>query len=314
MTIKHLVISGGGVVGLVEYGALKELTKKKIINYENIETIYCTSIGSIVGLIFLLNLDYELIDNYLIKRPWEKLINFKANNYLNIFYSKGLIDENIFIKIIEPLLKLKNLSNNITLEELYNIYKIEFNFVTSNIHKFEKIIINYKNYPNLKLYKAIHMTCSIPIIITPVYYNNEYYLDGGIFTNCPILDCIKNNNCNENEILAFINDKKISIDLSNNYYSINNYNYSDENIDNNSNLLSFLLFILKKLLSNIAKIETENTLIIKNTIHISLTPLAIDYKYWYYCIKNLEERKYLIDLGIKEAVKFIIDNSNNIIN
>ena len=77
MTIKHLVLSGGGIVGFVEYGILKELTQKKIIKYENVETIYCTSVGSIVALIYLLNLDSNIVDNYLIKRPWKKLINFK---------------------------------------------------------------------------------------------------------------------------------------------------------------------------------------------------------------------------------------------
>ena len=37
--VKHLVFSGGGPIGLVEYGALKYLTEKNFIDYKNIESI-----------------------------------------------------------------------------------------------------------------------------------------------------------------------------------------------------------------------------------------------------------------------------------
>ena len=38
MVINHLVLSGG-VVGLVEYGILKQLSKSNIINYNNIKSM-----------------------------------------------------------------------------------------------------------------------------------------------------------------------------------------------------------------------------------------------------------------------------------
>ena len=40
MVIKHLVFSGGGPIGLISYGAAKQLNKKKFWEIENIETIY----------------------------------------------------------------------------------------------------------------------------------------------------------------------------------------------------------------------------------------------------------------------------------
>ena len=53
--VKHLVFSGGGPIGMVEYGALKYLTEKKFIEYKNIESIYSISVGGIIGLIYILN-------------------------------------------------------------------------------------------------------------------------------------------------------------------------------------------------------------------------------------------------------------------
>jgi len=39
--VKHLVFSGGGPIGFVEYGALKYLTEKNFLDYKNIESSYC---------------------------------------------------------------------------------------------------------------------------------------------------------------------------------------------------------------------------------------------------------------------------------
>ena len=78
--IKHLVLCGGGPIGLVEYGALKYLTSNSIIYLKNIESVYTSSIGSIIAFIYILNFDWTWIDDFLIKRPWEKLINFSTFN------------------------------------------------------------------------------------------------------------------------------------------------------------------------------------------------------------------------------------------
>ena len=38
--IQHIVISGGGMAGIIEYGIIKHLIDKKKINMENINSIY----------------------------------------------------------------------------------------------------------------------------------------------------------------------------------------------------------------------------------------------------------------------------------
>ena len=40
MTIKHLVLCGGGPVGILQYGILKELSLQNVIKYDNIKTVY----------------------------------------------------------------------------------------------------------------------------------------------------------------------------------------------------------------------------------------------------------------------------------
>ena len=31
------------------------------------------------------------------------------------------------------------------------------------------------------------MTCGIPVLVKPIFYNNNLYLDGGLFINTPLM-------------------------------------------------------------------------------------------------------------------------------
>ena len=308
MTIKHIVLCGGGPIGMISYGAIKNLINNKIIKYENIKSVYSTSVGCFIALFILLNLDYEWIDDYLIKRPWENLINFSSVEYFNIFYTKGLCDENFFINCFKPLFLAADIPINITLKEFYEINKIDWHIFTSNLSKFSKVDLNHKTHPNLSVIQAIIMSSSIPILIKPPYYNNEYYLDGGIFTNCPLSECIKNEKCNENEIISFENDKRAPIDISNTYFN-NKLNNSNNELSSNINLFNFLLYIIKTLFKKFMVIGNENYLNIKNTINVCIASDHLDINYWIYVLNNTDERLRLIKLG--EELGNIFTNKYN---
>jgi len=305
-TIKHLVLSGGGPIGLVEYGALKYLSNRKIIEYKNIESIYATSIGSFIAFIYILNLEWSWIDDFLIKRPWEKLFTFSYSDYINLFYNKGIINKNVVIKAYTPLFLAKNIPINITLLEFYNLTKIELNIFTCNLNIFKKVKLNYINNPNLELLEAIYVSFTVPVLFIPLYIDNCYYLDGGIFINCPINECITDKKCCHQEILCFTSDKREPIDLSNNFYKENNYNLIDPNVINNeSNFFEYIIYIIKTLFNKIAIIENENIITIENSINVSLTQQGIDIKYWIHVFKTESERDYLVKLGETQAEQFI---------
>ena len=69
MPIKHLVLSGGGPIGISFLGALEYLSNEKYINIDEIETIYATSIGTVMSTILCLNYDWPTINKYIIERP-----------------------------------------------------------------------------------------------------------------------------------------------------------------------------------------------------------------------------------------------------
>ena len=75
--IKHLVISGGSYNGIKIFGILYELARKDFYHIKDIMSIYCTSVGSIIGAIISLDINYDDIFKYIHKRPWYKITNIR---------------------------------------------------------------------------------------------------------------------------------------------------------------------------------------------------------------------------------------------
>jgi predicted acylesterase/phospholipase RssA len=80
MTIKHLVISGGGHVLFQTLGAIQHLCENNFIDISNVESIFGTSAGALIGAIICMKFDWETVNDYLIKRPWHDL--FKIYQWL----------------------------------------------------------------------------------------------------------------------------------------------------------------------------------------------------------------------------------------
>jgi predicted acylesterase/phospholipase RssA len=92
MTIKHLVISGGGPIMIQILSAFQELEKNNYVNMKNIETIYGTSAGAIIGIIFSLGFEWETINDYIIKRPWQDVFPIKVQKILDAYSNKGIFN------------------------------------------------------------------------------------------------------------------------------------------------------------------------------------------------------------------------------
>ena len=128
--IEHIVINGGGPTGLISYGTLKYLFEQDFLNINNIKSIYGTSIGALIGVIISLKYDWSTLDDYFIKRPWEKVFKIEPDNLFKMYYTKGLFQFSIVHEILKPLLSAKDLPENITLKEYYEYTNIDHHFYT----------------------------------------------------------------------------------------------------------------------------------------------------------------------------------------
>jgi predicted acylesterase/phospholipase RssA len=233
LSIKHLVFSGGGPAGLISYGACKHLHEKKVWELKNIKSIYGTSIGALVGLIVSLGYEWNILDDYLIKRPWNKVFKLSLDNFLNCFYEKGLLGREVIFSLIGPLFKAKELDINITFGELYNYTGIELHMYTANInnHIIELVDLSHLTHKELSVCNGLCMSMSYPFVFKPVIMDNICYIDGGILNNFPLSKCLEQQKCNEADVLAFKT----------------NLEKDDESVKDDSSMADYIYILIRKI-------------------------------------------------------------------
>lgn len=211
MTIKNIVLSSGAYKGFYTIGVIKHLLDQSFFNLNNIENIYGSSVGSIIGVLLCLKLDWNDIIEYTINKPWEKDINFSTQKLLDTFLNKGYFNRNFFTNIFAGLLHNAKLPKTLTFKELYDYSNINLNVYTVNISNYELEVLNHQKTPDLQVIQGVHMSCAIPFIFQPVFYNNCIYGDGGLINPFPINKCILEDNCKKEETLSIrIIDKEIT--------------------------------------------------------------------------------------------------------
>jgi predicted acylesterase/phospholipase RssA len=177
--IEHLVLSGAGTNGLVQIGLLHYLLEHESFVLSNIKSIYATSAGAIISILFLIGVPILEIKDYIIQRPWEKFFDIN-------FQEKGIFPCSHLYDMVKPFMLAYDIPDTYTLLELYQKSGIDLHLFTTKINGLICVDLNHVTFPDIKLSEAIQMTSSMPIVFTPVQYNNEYYIDGGFVNNCPL--------------------------------------------------------------------------------------------------------------------------------
>jgi predicted acylesterase/phospholipase RssA len=296
MPIKHLVIAGGGPIGLQFLGALEHLNLEGFWNFEDIETIYATSIGTFLGAFICLKYDWDTLNKYIIERPWHDAFKLNGKQIFDAFYNKGLFDKKIIEIVFKPLLEAKDLSLNITLKEFYEYSKIEFHLYTFELNKFETIDISYKTHPDLLLMQAIHMSSALPGIFTPTCIDTNCFIDGGVMANYPLTYCLQDH-IDVSEILGitFYRDYTKEDAYKNNIITENS-SVIDFSIGFFINAMNYIYKNIKRyMIYNQIECLNDDNFLTMETIQKS--------------INSSEMRRDWIDKGINDA-KLFLDKHN----
>jgi predicted acylesterase/phospholipase RssA len=290
MTIKHIVISGGGPAGILSYGVASQLAKKGFWHVSDIKSMYGCSIGAYMCVILALNYDWDWVNDYFIKRPWDKLVAVSTTRLTEIYEKKCLLNEHFYKEAITPLLRAKDLSDTITLAEFYAYNKIDLHMYATNINdlKMKKIDLSHKTHPDLSLIKALRMTMAVPVIFEPIFIDDACYVDGGLMNNFPLNDCIEQQECDTDEILGIKNIWKEDI--------------TPTSINEKSSIFDFLLEIIKKMRASIDIDYAKDN--IKYVVNCFSDEFASVDK-WAETLSNESMRKKLVEKGCEQADLFL---------
>lgn len=207
--IKNLVISGGGHSVMTFYGILKHANISEFYKYENIESIYGTSAGALIGLIVTLNIEWDVLDKYFIERPWEKVFYLNIQQVFSMFDNMGIFSKKQIVEVLKPLLLSKDLSIDVTMEELYQLTHIDLHVYGTELNDSKKVDFSHTSHPNWKIIDVVYISCAIPFIFRPIFHENSCYIDGCVTNDFPIQDCLEV--CDTDETFC------IKKDLNSNY-------------------------------------------------------------------------------------------------
>ena len=293
MTIKHLVISGGGSLGFRYLGSLEKLEQEGFWNVSNIESIYGTSVGSIIGAFICLKYDWETLNKYIIERPWHDAFKVNPKQIFDSYYNKGLFDKKLAEIMFKPLLEAKDLSLNITLKEFYEFSKIDLHIFTFELHKFQTIELSHLTNPDLSLLQALTMSSSLPGIFMPTIIDNCCYIDGGIMCNYPLTQCLRDH---------ALKDEILGIKIS---FNKETENFANVEVTAESSLLEYVMCMSINSMNYIRdSVKMDN---IENTVrcYVNKNPLTLDSIQE--SVSSQELRRNLIKMGEEDALEFLLN-------
>lgn len=265
--IRHLVLSGGGEIGICFFGALKTSNQEGFWRIEDIKTIYATSAGSLFGTVTALTpfVSWEMLDVFFEKRPWEQVFNVNVDCVLSSVANCGILGRRTAVEFLSPVLRAADLSVEVTMREFFDVTGIEMHYMATNLDSFELVDISYKSHPNWKVVDAVYASCALPIMFQPIRIEGVLYADGAIFCNFPIKQCLAQAD-HPDEILAL---QKVDLEKQATAEATDaakaGINDHTDAVPETPNLLTYLGNILTKLLYSVSR-EKDHGSLIRNVV------------------------------------------------
>jgi predicted acylesterase/phospholipase RssA len=207
--IQYLVLSGGGLKGVfTEYGVLRRTCTEGLWRLQDIKAVFGTSAGSLVVLMIVLLrsewLDWAIMDDFLIKRPWERV--FARDKMLNMseaLLRGGVMDKTVMEAAFAPLFHAAGLDTNVTLLDLYKWSGVSMHVFCVEMNELIAVDMSHTTHPKLRVVDALWRSCSIPMLFAPdVDSHQRVFLDGSIMAHYPLGPCLAQPGCCPTTVLG----------------------------------------------------------------------------------------------------------------
>ena len=187
----NLAISGGALRGVALLGAIKYLEEKKI--FKNFNNYIGSSAGGIIIFLLLIGFTSNEIINIL-KDELKYLMNLNFDNLTNISTKLGIDNGSKNEKILRKYLYSKTNLGSITFIEFAKKFGKNLIITGTNLDKHQTDYFCVDTFPDMDIIQALLITSCIPFIYEPITFNNDLYIDGGLYSNFPIEYFEKNSN------------------------------------------------------------------------------------------------------------------------
>ena len=194
--MRGLALEGGGAKGAYQAGAIKAFNKRGI----KFDGVAGTSIGAINAAFYAAG-TFELMYKLWLTSDSKKMFGYdshaldqlKSGNITKDLLLKGFDSINKIIKNggIDTSTIRKMLKDNVK-ESRIRKSPVDYGLVTFSISDFKPIEITKKDIPEGKLVDYIMASAYLPFFKFEKIIDDKFYLDGGVYANCPVDLFIKN--------------------------------------------------------------------------------------------------------------------------
>ena len=171
----RLGLSGGGIKGILQVGALQELSKHQPLDFP--KGVYGSSIGSIIGTYIAFGLPIEKLPELTKKHLSTKnfIPSIGLYDIASCLSKKGLFSMNYLEKTICDVFDEVGLDIR---KKVIGDAKMPLFIVASNVTKGKPTIFS----KNVSLLEAIKCSCCVPGVFKPQVLYNQVYVDGDFFS------------------------------------------------------------------------------------------------------------------------------------
>ena len=288
MRIEHIVLSGGGTLGICELASLHTLFQNKVLDHSHIKSLYGISIGSIITFLLAIQIDTSVIQEYIIQRPWDKLFAsfLKSEQLLNIHQRKGIYNKEIIVEALRPLIKYSSFDETITFKDIYEHFNTRLYLYSACLPNLSVVEFSHETHPDMPVVDAIVMSSAIPGVFEPIYFEGKFYIDAGILQNYPVEQCIQREK-QENRILGIL-------------FKEPSNSSDNKTLENDMHIIPYMSMLLRECHHKLREHYTEPT--IPNEIVI---PYSKKDAFSEKILVDKEERIRFISLGKKYAQMFL---------
>jgi predicted acylesterase/phospholipase RssA len=178
----HLVLSGGGMSGLLYLGALRYLQQEGYD--ENIRHIAGASIGALFATAFAAGMSMGDLEqkykDFLHNEEKCKIVHMTMDTLFTIYNNNGIDDGT---RMIEPI---QDVIGKMTFLELSKKTGKNLVIVATHTCTMLPTYFSVDTTPNVIVLDAVKASMAIPLFVKPVEIGEDTYIDGGVTDGIPV--------------------------------------------------------------------------------------------------------------------------------
>jgi len=176
-----IVLSSGAARGIYQLGALNYLHSLHLL--KDIKYFAGTSVGAAIALCIAIGYTPLEVCSYLCANDVNQCFKFKLNFY-TLLETWGFIDRNILKEYLTSLV-IKKVGKIPTFKNLSDTGKIFICTSYCITSEHPKVYFSPKTHPNMSVVEAVMLSANIPLIFTKADFEDDIYIDGGMFDRLP---------------------------------------------------------------------------------------------------------------------------------